>query len=179
MNLLEPFVFFISVVLCFITAAVGSHYTEKSVDTWYPNINKSVFAPPEWVFPVVCSVLYFLMGVSLATILTTGTREQVLLPVGLFALQLLLNMAWSFIFFGQKNPLGGFVTVVLLWFTVAFTTLSFANIAFEAGLMLLPYLFWVSFALVLNWGIVRANHEIESSPDLQVFHSNKSTPVAH
>lgn len=179
MNLLEPFVFFASVVLCFITAAVGSHYTEKSVDSWYPTLNKPMYTPPDWVFPVVCSVLYFLMGISLATILTTGTREQVMLPVGLFALQLLLNMAWSFIFFGQKNPLGGFVTVVLLWFTVAFTTLSFANIAFEAGLMLLPYLFWVSFALVLNWGIVRANHEIESSPDLHVFHSGKGTPVPH
>lgn len=179
MNLLEPFVFLASVVLCFITAAVGSHYTEKSVETWYPTIGKPVFAPPDWAFPVVCSVLYFLMGISLATILTTGTREQVMLPVSLFALQLLLNMAWSFVFFGQKNPLGGFVIVVLLWFTVAFTTLSFANIAFEAGLMLLPYLFGVSFALVLNWGIVRANHKIKSSPDMHVFHCEKSPPLPH
>lgn len=179
MNLLEPFVFFASVVLCFIAAAIGSHYTEKSVDTWYPTLNKPVFAPPDWVFPVVWSVLYFLMGISLATVLTTGTREQIALPVSLFALQLLLNMAWSYIFFGQKNPLGGFVTVVLLWFTVAFTTLAFANIAFEAGLMLLPYLLWVSFALVLNWGIVRANSEIQPHEDLPVFHAPKGAPLPH
>lgn len=179
MNLLEPFVFFASVVLCFIAAAVGSHYTEKSVDTWYPSLNKPAFTPPDWVFPIVWSILYFLMGVSLATILTVGTREQVGLPVSLFALQLLLNMAWSFIFFGQKNPLGGFVTVVLLWFTVAFTTLSFANIAFEAGLMLVPYLLWVSFALLLNWGIVRANHRIKVIDDLNVFPPSNGTPLPH
>ena len=182
MNLLEPFVFFASVVLCFIAAAVGSHYTEKSVDTWYPTLHKPVFSPPDWVFPVVWSVLYFLMGISLATVLTAGTNEQIGLPVSLFALQLLLNMAWSYIFFGQKNPLGGFFTVVLLWFTVAFTTLAFANIAFEAGLMLLPYLLWVSFALVLNWGIVRANGRVEKfklKDELKMFPTGSGTPLPH
>ncbi len=179
MNLLEPFVFFASVVLCFIAAAIGSHYTEKSVDSWYPSLNKPAFTPPDWVFPVVWSVLYFLMGISLATVLTTGTHEQIGLPVSLFALQLLLNMAWSYIFFGQKNPIGGFVTVALLWFTVAFTTLSFASVAFEAGLMLVPYLLWVSFALVLNWGIVRANHRIKPVSQYPAFPRHNSTPLPH
>lgn len=177
MNLLEPFVFFASVVLCFIAAAVGSHYTEKSVDTWYPSLNKPVYTPPDWVFPVVWSILYFLMGISLATVLTQGSREQIGIPVSLFALQLLLNMAWSFIFFGQKNPLGGFVTVILLWFTVAFTTLTFASIAFEAGLMLIPYLIWVSFALVLNYGIVRANHRVKPMEDINIFRSGNGSPL--
>ena len=179
MNLLEPFVFFASVVLCFIAAAIGSHYTEKSVDTWYLTLNKPVYTPPQWVFPVVWSVLYFLMGISLATILTQGTKEQIGIPVSLFALQLLLNMAWSYIFFGQKNPMGGFVTAILLWFTVAFTTLAFAGIAFEAGLMLVPYLIWVSFALLLNYGIVRANQRIKTISELPIIGANNQTPIAH
>lgn len=179
MNLLEPFIFFVSVVLCFIAAAIGSHYTEKSVDTWYPTLNKPSFTPPDWVFPVVWSILYFLMGISLATVLTTGTKEQIALPVSLFALQLLLNVAWSFIFFAQRNPVGGFVTVILLWFSVAFTTLTFAGVAFEAGLMLLPYLLWVSFALVLNWGIVRANDRIKTVERLPMFHNQGGRPLPH
>lgn len=178
MNLLEPFVFFVSVLLCFVAAAVGSHYTEQSVDTWYPSLSKPSFTPPSWVFPVVWSVLYYLMGISLATVLTQGTKEQIPLPATLFALQLILNMGWSIVFFGQRNPTRGLVTIILLWIAVASTALTFAAISFEAGLMLLPYLLWVSFALVLNYRIVCDNSPAKTKLHTPLFPSKK-TPIAH
>lgn len=157
MELLEIFVFIGSIMLCFTAAAIGSYFTEQSLDSWYAKLAKPPMTPPDWVFPVVWSVLYFMMGTALAMVLTEGRSGQIMMPVLLFFLQLGLNVGWSAVFFGQRNPLGAFFTMSLLWCVVAITTLSFAVVTFEAGLLMLPYLMWISFALILNYNFLKLN----------------------
>jgi benzodiazapine receptor len=103
----------------------------------------------------VWSALYLAMAVAVWLVWRSG--GDVTVAVGLFALQLALNVAWSIVFFGQRNPRGGLVVIVGLWLAIAATLVVFMSIDTLAGALLIPYLAWVTFASVLNGAIARLN----------------------
>ncbi|HEY9787879.1 MAG TPA: TspO/MBR family protein [Candidatus Obscuribacterales bacterium] len=157
MELLEIFVFLGSILVCFLAAAIVGHFTEKSLGAWYLRLSKPAITPPEWVFTVIWSLLYLLMGLALGIVLTEGRPEQLAAPVLLFVIQLCLRIAWAAAFFGQRNPAAGFVILMMQWLFTALTSLSFAAVAFEAGMLLIPHLLWISFGLILNYRFLKLN----------------------
>lgn len=144
-------------VLCFGAATVGSMLTSTSVRDWYPQLVKPSWNPPTSVFAPVWTLLYLAM--ALAAWLVWRKRETggAWAALGLFALQLALNVAWSGLFFGLRSPGLGVVDIVLLWFAILATLVAFWRINTVAGVLFLPYLAWVSYAAALNMVIWRMN----------------------
>jgi tryptophan-rich sensory protein len=149
-----------SVLLCEGTGAVGSIYTYNGVRDWYPKLQKPSFTPPGWVFGPVWMVLYAMMGFSLYLASQHPTEEHEGLWWAsrvLFGIQLALNVLWSYVFFGRRSAGWALVEILFLWAAIAATTLTFFKMSRTAGLLLLPYLLWVSFATLLNQSIWRLN----------------------
>jgi len=144
-------------VLCFAAAGLGSIFTRSAVRTWYATIQKPSWRPPNWVFGPVWTALYATMAVAAWLVWRRSGLSGARLPLTLFAVQLVLNAAWSPIFFGLKSPGGAFAEIVVLWIAVVATTVAFFRAAPLAGWLFVPYLGWVSFAAVLNFAIWRLN----------------------
>jgi tryptophan-rich sensory protein len=141
-------------VLCFAVAGVGGWATAPNIPNWYAGLVKPSWTPPGWIFGPVWSVLYLCMAV--AAWLAWRKSDNVL-PMILFAIQLALNAAWSWLFFGLQSPGLAFLDIVLLWIAIAGTTVVFWRRSPIAGMLFLPYLAWVSFAASLNFAIWRLN----------------------
>jgi len=142
---------------CFLVSAVAGYATVQSIPTWYANISKPGFTPPNQVFAPVWTILYALMGIAAWLIWRMPDSPHRTRAIALFWLQLLLNFAWSWIFFYLHLILGAALEIVILWFAILFTTIAYRRVYPLAGWMMIPYLCWVSFASVLNWGIWHAN----------------------
>lgn len=124
---------------------------------WYADLVKPSWTPPDAVFAPVWTTLYVLMGVAAWTVWRARGFAGARLALSLFFCQLLLNALWSFVFFGLHRPGLAFLEIVALWSAVLATTIAFWKKSAPAGLMLAPYLAWVSFAAVLNLWIWRLN----------------------
>lgn len=138
---------------------IGSVFTARSVTTWYADLAKPAFTPPGWLFGPVWTVLYIVMGVALYLVWqkSSGGGRDVVPAVVLFFTQLLLNAAWSVIFFGEREIFIALVEISVLWVLVLLTVISFWRVTPVAGVLLLPYLLWVGFAAVLNHSIWQLN----------------------
>ncbi len=145
----------IAVLVCFGAAALGSWATVRGLREWYPALRKPSWNPPNAVFGPVWTILYLAMAAAVWLVWRSG--GDVTVAMGLFALQLALNVAWSVVFFGQRNPRGGLVVIVGLWLAIAATLVVFASIDPLAGALFIPYLAWVTFASILNGAIARLN----------------------
>ncbi len=145
------------ILLCFLAAVLGSISTNKSLKSWYPTIKKPSWNPPNQIFAPVWSILYFMMAIAGWMVWQRTSQEGLSFPLILFFVQLVLNALWSVIFFGLRNPGLAFIEVLFLWIFIALTMWSFWSIYWPAGVLLLPYLLWVSFASVLNFVIWRLN----------------------
>ena len=144
----------ISLALCLGAGGVGAAFTMQSVDTWYTMLKKPFFTPPNWVFTAVWSVLYILMGFSLAVVWQKRRRAGGhTLSFILFGIQLALNITWSIVFFGYCSLSGGLFIMVFLWLALVATIHEFLYQSQAAGLLLIPYLVWVSYASFINWSI--------------------------
>lgn len=146
----------VALIICYSAAALGSLFTVPRLRTWYVSLRKPSWNPPNGVFGPVWSALYSAMAISL-WLVWTDAGFAAWFGLTLFALQLLLNIAWSWLFFTRRNPAAAFVDIVALWLAIGATALAFAQINRLAALLLLPYLAWVSFAAALNLAIVRRN----------------------
>lgn len=149
--------FLIAQAVCFFAAGVGGGFTANSVRTWYPTIAKPDWTPPSWVFGPVWTVLYAMMGLAIWLVWRSGTWPEKKGAVTLFGVQLLLNAAWSIIFFGAHSPGLAFAEILLLWFALTATIVAFWGHSKTASLLLAPYLCWSSFAAFLNFTIWRMN----------------------
>ena len=137
---------------------IGSLFTVRSIDAWYEGLNKPAFNPPNWIFGPVWTLLYFAMGIAAYLVWRNGWgRQEVKVALIVFAFQLVLNALWSIIFFGMRAPLAGFIEIFFLWSVILATLVLFWRISLAAGLLLLPYIGWVSFAAVLNFYLWRLN----------------------
>jgi benzodiazapine receptor len=145
-------------LLCFAAAGLGGLFTGSGIGSgWYESLHKPGWTPPAWVFGPVWTVLYILMAVSLWLVWKrTGWREGKI-ALTLFGSQLVLNALWSFFFFYLRSPAWGLAELVCLWALIAATLYAFLLVKTWAGVILVPYLAWVSFAGVLNYAIWRLN----------------------
>lgn len=141
-----------SVVLCFAAAALGSLVTITGAGSWFmTELVKPEWQPPTYLFGPVWTVLYLLMGLSLAYVLSQGSdRRDVRIAAGAFLIQLVLNVLWSYLFFGWQMIGAAAVEIVLLWVVICVTMYLFYRIRPVAAYLLIPYLAWVTFATVLT-----------------------------
>jgi tryptophan-rich sensory protein len=141
-----------------LASAVGSFATVRAIPTWYKGLAKPSFNPPEWLFGPAWMVLYLLMAVAAWLVWKQGIGAAgVKLALAVFLVQLILNALWSVFFFGLRSSLAGLVDIVVLWVGIIATIVLFFRVSVPAGIMLLPYIAWVSFAAVLNAAILRLN----------------------
>jgi len=143
------------VVTCLVVGYFSGMVTKSSIETWYPTLVKPSFNPPNWIFAPVWSMLYVMMGVAAGLIWSRidFEKEAVKNALIFFAIQLALNALWSYLFFGLRNPMLAGIEIVLLWLMIYETYIKFEKINKIAGYLFIPYLLWVSFAMVLNMGI--------------------------
>ena len=144
-----------AVAVCEGVGLLAAWATQTSVTTWYHTLTKPSFTPPNWLFAPVWTILYAVMGVAAVLVWRAEgvDRAAVRWALALFGLQLLLNGGWSVAFFWARSPTAGLLVIGALWATLAWTTERFYRIRRAAGLLLVPYLLWVSYAVVLNGGI--------------------------
>lgn len=136
----------------FAAASSGSIFRP---DAWYDGLRKPSWTPRPWVFPVVWTPLYLLMAVS--GWLVWREVGLFIVPFIPYLVQLVLNAAWSAIFFGLRRPDLACIEVIALWLSIAATIVAFAPISAVAAWLLAPYLLWVSIASVLNATVWRLN----------------------
>jgi tryptophan-rich sensory protein len=148
----------ISIAAPLIAGVIGSIFTSESVSTWYQTIEKPSFSPPNWLFGPVWTTLYVLMGISLFLIwratstatFPTARRNRKIAAFIAFGSQLILNVLWSFIFFGLRSPQLAFAEIVILLISIMVTIVIFYKISRLAAVLMMPYAGWVTFASFLN-----------------------------
>jgi benzodiazapine receptor len=124
---------------------------------WYRRLDKPPWRPPDWLFAPVWTMLYASIAMSGWLVWRAAGIEGAALPLAVFALQLLLNAAWTPLFFGLRRPDLALVEIVMLWGSIAATIVLFYPVSAAAAWLLVPYLAWVSFASALNASIWRRN----------------------
>jgi len=148
----------VAIVVCQMAGVIGSFFTNPSIPTWYATLQKPSFTPPGWFIGAVWITLFTLMGISLYLVWDKRLKDKrVNASLFAFGIQLVLNILWSFLFFWLKSPLYGLIEIIILWIVIAFTIFKFYKISRSAGLLLLPYIIWVSVALTLNLSILILN----------------------
>jgi benzodiazapine receptor len=141
-------------VLTFGAAALGARFLP---DEWYRQLNKPTWNPPNSIFAPVWTVLYLLMAVAAWLVWRRYGINGALLPLTLFVVQLLLNAAWTWLFFGLHRIRDALIDIIVLWLVILTTLIAFWRLEPLAGILLVPYLAWVSFATVLTLTIWRLN----------------------
>jgi len=160
---------------------IGAAYTTPAITSWYKELAKPSWNPPNWIFGPVWTTLFVLMGISLYLVWSKNFKViNKVFPkikkvpnkisekfwsgkwmkaniILIFSLQLLLNILWSVIFFAQQNPALAFFELIMLWFAIIFTMVNFYRVSKLSAWLLLPYLLWVSFAGFLNLTIWMLN----------------------
>lgn len=124
----------------------------------YKIMNQPPLSPPGWIFPVVWTILYLLMGYASYLVYTSGKNpEDIRKALILYGAQLFFNFLWPIVFFGFGWYLTAFFVLVALWVLIYLTMRSFSAIDERAGDLLLPYILWVTFAGYLNLGVFLLN----------------------
>lgn len=140
-----------SMAVCILIGFLGSFATRGSVTTWYADLSRPSFTPPDWTFGVVWPILYVMMGISAFLIWNMGfDKTEVKVALCIFGLQLILNGLWTPIFFGLHLIGLALVEIIMMWAAILLTIISFWKVSKPAAFLLLPYILWVSFAIVLN-----------------------------
>lgn len=149
----KPYIF--SILLALTVGGLSALATANNMNI-YDKINPPPLSPPGWLFPVVWSILYVLMGVSAAIIFTSDSTQK---DDALFfyAISLVLNFSWSIFFFNMQSFIISFIILVALWLSILITIIKYYKINKPAAWLQLPYLLWVTFAGYLNLAIAILN----------------------
>lgn len=140
-----------SFVIVIIVAAIGSIFTTNSVkSSWYQAVKPSI-TPPNWVFPIVWTILFFLIALSLYFSWVIANKKEKNKIILAYGFNFVFNIAWSIFYFGLKNPLTAFFDLILLWVSILYMIILTWKIDKKAAYLLIPYLLWVSFAGILNY----------------------------
>jgi tryptophan-rich sensory protein len=143
----------------FLAALIGGAASMKA-GPFYAKLVRPDWAPPASVFGPVWTVLYLLMGVAAWLVWRVGGFQAARFALTLFLVQLALNALWSWLFFGWHRGALAFADIVLLWLAILATLVAFWRISLLAGVLLVPYFLWVSFAAALNYSIWQRNPEL-------------------
>lgn len=144
----------VALVITFGAGYIGSRFP---ADEWHAALSKPSWNPPNWLFGPVWSVLYLLMAISVWLVWREKGTSGAILPLGIFLLQLILNAAWSWLFFGLHKPMWAFAEIIALWLAILVNVILFWRINTIGGMLLVPYLAWVTFAAFLNYTLWRLN----------------------
>jgi translocator protein len=139
--------------ISFLPAVIGFRFPAPE---YYARLEKPSWAPPGWLFGPVWTVLYALMGIA-AWLVAGRAGSASRTPLVLWGAQLALNATWTPVFFGLRAPGLALVNIILLWLALVATVTAFFSRRPVAGVLLIPYLIWVSFATALNFAIWRRN----------------------
>lgn len=139
------------VALSFCAALTGAFFTPGE---WYASLSKPTWNPPPWLFGPVWSALYLMMAVAAWRVWRCHGWHRAIMT---YLLQLLLNAAWTPVFFGLRQPGWAFAVIIALWFAIWLTMRAFARLDRAAAWLLAPYAAWVTFAAVLNFSLWRLN----------------------
>ena len=148
---------FFSLLITLAVGGIAGYYTASSIGTWYAGLNKPSFNPPNWIFGPVWTILYILMGIALYYVWSLPVSKSRNIALIIFFVQLALNFIWSIIFFNLHQMGWAFIDIILLLCFIAATMFLFNQLSKPAAWLLLPYLLWVSFALVLNFALWQLN----------------------
>ena len=143
--------FFTFLAACGAAATTGAMFNP---DIWYRQLNKPRWTPPDWLFPVAWTTLYLCMAYAAMRVALLPDNAQ---AMAFWALQIALNTLWTPVFFGLHRIRAGMVVMVFLWLAVAATTLTFFQMDTVAGVVIFPYLVWVTIAGALNFSVMRLN----------------------
>ncbi len=147
-----------SIIICQLAGIIGALFNQPSIKTWYTGLSKPLFTPPNWVFGPVWVILFLIMGVSLYISWKTPASSNLKYAAMIaFTVQLILNTSWSYFFFYLQNPLYGLIEISILWVFILVTIFLFYKIRPVAGLLLIPYFLWVTFATLLTFSIWNIN----------------------
>ena len=147
------------ILACFVAASTGALFKPGP---WYARLAKPWFNPPNWLFPIAWAVLYLM--IALAGFLVwrqAGFGAE----IWLWSASLLLNAAWSWIFFGLRRMDLALAELALFWVSIAGMIVVFAPVSATAAWLLAPYLVWVTFAGFLNWTLWRLNPAENGAPE--------------
>src|SRR5215203_4885092 len=148
----------IAIIIPLLIGFTSGFFTTTGPGSWYQTLEKPTWNPPGWVFAPVWTTLYIVMGVAFFFVWKTSTNIRIKnIALFLFALQLVLNFFWSFIFFKLEEPGWAVVEIIVLWVAILATIFSFASISKLSAWLLVPYISWVSFAAILNYTIWNLN----------------------
>ena len=145
------------IVVCLGAGGLGAIATTPEIDGWYKTITKPTWNPPDYVFGPVWTTLFITMAIAGWLVWKPAGVKAVMVPLSLFGIQLVLNVAWSWVFFGLHQPGWAVIEIIVLWAVILATTVTFFLSSKVAGWLMVPYLAWVSFASVLNVAIWRLN----------------------
>lgn len=142
----------VSFILVFLVAFVGSLFTSPNTSTdWYESIKPDI-TPPSFIFPIVWNILFVLIAISLYFSCVNAKDKKAKWWVrGTFLTNFILNILWSVIYFGLKNPKAAFVEIIFLWLSIISMMVVAYKVDKKAGWLLVPYFLWVTFASVLNF----------------------------
>jgi translocator protein len=147
----------VSLVLTLGVGAVAGIFTGSAIPNWYATLNRPSFAPPNWLFGPAWTFLYIMMGISLFLVWKSAPDKARDTALIIFGVQLLLNFAWSFIFFYFKELGWALVEIVLMWLAIVAMLIAFHKVNPWAAYINIPYLMWVTFATALNAGFWKLN----------------------
>lgn len=144
----------VSIVATLSIGAAGSYFTIAEIKGWYTTLVKPSFNPPNYIFGPVWTSLYILIGIAFyliwkSTLPTIKKKKAILF----FIIQLVANFFWSILFFNQHQIGWALIDIIVLWISILFTIFFFAKINTTSAWLLVPYISWVSFALLLNYSI--------------------------
>ena len=142
-------------VICLVSvyffALVGTILMQnQSSSTWYNQIRPTI-TPPNFVFPIVWTILFFLIGISLYLAFINSKKKNKKKIIFLFVLNLAFNTIWTYFYFNLHNPLLAFVDIILIELTIIYLIIFTYKISRLSSYLLYPYLIWVSFASILNY----------------------------
>jgi translocator protein len=144
-------IFVLSLVVVYLSAFIGSLFTSMNTDSeWYQSIRPAI-TPPNYVFPIVWNILFFLIALSLYFAWINSNEKQKIKVAIVFGVNLILNILWSVFYFGMQKPNYAFFELIVLWFSIISMIALTARINKKSAWLLVPYLLWVSFAGVLNY----------------------------
>lgn len=154
----------ITIAICLFMGYLAGISVKADNFSWYNSLNRSPLNPPNIIFHIAWSILYLLMGISIAIIINKYIDEQDLEIkkniknyIFLFIIQFILNLFWTYIFFGLKSPLFGFIEIIILDILIIITIMKFKTISKAASYILIPYILWCLFASYLTLHVLIFN----------------------
>ncbi len=147
-----------SIAICQVIGIISGVATRESVTTWYQELTKPSFNPPNYIFAPVWIILYTLMGISLFLIWKDGLdKNNSKFAFYFFIFHLVINGLWSFVFFKWQSLMFSFFVITILWIIIIIIIYLFYKLNKLSSILLIPYLLWVSYASILNYYIWRLN----------------------